>query len=176
MKYTSKFLVKIAKGDYFESACIMMEVPDSIKMIVNRIANDIDKDDIDFENGGIEDQCHITVLYGVNDDVDISKYFKSPIRIFTDNKITYFEQENFTVAKIDVFSDDLAKIHYLMKRKEENNHKYDYHPHITIAYLKKGVKLKNYFFPPYTWEQKECSLQRNGLIEKVDLTKNKYGE
>ena len=75
MRCISNFLKKMAKSDYFENACIMMDVPDAIKKLINRIANDIDKNDIDFDNGGIEDQGHITVLYGVKDSCDVSKYF-----------------------------------------------------------------------------------------------------
>jgi len=160
----AKFLVR---ADYYDKACVMLDLPIEVKMEVARVANLIDVNKIDMENGGIEDKAHITVLYGVEDKVDLKKYFTKPIEIKIDNKVTYFDQKEFTVAKIEVFSDELKKLHYNIKKNEPNSHKYTYSPHITIAYLKKGKRVDDIKIKPLEWTQREIALERNGLLDIV---------
>lgn len=93
---------------------------------------------------GIENETHITILYGFHDDetsidilYDYIKDIKIPIIKFSN--VSVFENEDFEVLKFDIVSDDMIEINKIFK----NNFKYtsdyeNYHPHMTIAYLKKG--------------------------------------
>lgn len=162
----------LLNSSYFDDACVLLDVPDNVKMELAEIANSIDKDIINIDEGGVEDTAHITVIYGVDEDVNLSDYFKKPIDIKTDNKITYFDNDKFSVAKIKVFSNELNELHYDIKKNEDNKHKYDYSPHITIAYLNKGERLPIGEIKQFEWQQNDIQLQRNGLLQKVELEQN----
>ena len=172
MKNIKKIAKFLRKSNFYDKACVLFEVPDDIKKIVCNIANSIPKEKINIDAGGIDDQSHVTVLYGVNDDIDLQKYFSEPLRVRTDDKVTYFDNDSFSVAKIKVFCNDLEKIHHTMKESEPNEHKYDYSPHITIAYLNKGERLDNDNISKSEWQQNHVALQRNGLINKHVLQSN----
>lgn len=157
-------------ASFYEFACVLLEVPENVQRAVCILANDIDPDIINVDEGGIEDNPHITVLYGVNDNLELNKYFSKPFLVKTDTKISYFDNDTTTVAKVDIISPELKDIHLLMKSKESNqdSHEY-YHPHMTIAYLKKGARLENDGFVHFSWIQKHISLRKNGLLDKYVL-------
>jgi spore coat polysaccharide biosynthesis predicted glycosyltransferase SpsG len=167
----AKFLRK-SKRQYFEKACILCEGPTDVKKLVCKIANSIRQVDINFDEGGIEDDAHVTVLYGVDDNVNLQEYFKKPIQMKLDNKVSYFDNDNFSVAKIDVLSDELKTLHNVIRIKEPNEHTYsdgNFHAHVTISYLKKGKRLEKTKIPQIEWAQKDISLQKNGLMDKYVL-------
>ena len=156
-------------ASFYEYACVLLEVPENVQKAVCILANDIDPDIVNVDEGGIEDNPHITVLYGVGDDLDLSKYFTKPILMKTDTKITYFDNDKTSVAKVDIICPELKDIHLLMKSKESNQHEYEYHPHMTIAFLNKGKRLENDGFVHFSWIQKHISLRKNGLLDKYVL-------
>lgn len=162
----AKFLIS---ANFYEEACVLFDVPDNVKKNICEIANKIPKSVINIEAGGLEDKAHVTIIYGVNDTLNLKKYFTKSLKIRTDNKITYFDNDDFSVAKIEVFSDDLKKLHYAIKENEENEHKYDYSPHITIAFLQKGKRLNDIKLDSFEWEQKEINLEKNGLIDRIRI-------
>ena len=93
---------------------------------------------------GREDNPHVTVLYGIADtDADKTKDIlkRLPKRLTaTLGKITVFETNpKFDVLKIDVTSPSLVRLNdFLCKNVEYHNDYPKYHPHVTLAYLKKG--------------------------------------
>lgn len=115
------------------------------------ITSKIDKNDIYEVNGefGIETYPHVTLLYGFTDDVNANEVFElykdhfdlNEIKINVD-KISIFETNDFDVVKFDVESSILNKINGVMKDLPNNETYPDYHPHITIAYVKKGEGKK----------------------------------
>lgn len=114
----------------------------------------IDKKDLYFgeENEdkrtyGLEDNPHVTILYGLHNDIkesdvtDILKLFKD-IKIKLINA-SLFENEKFDVLKFDVESEELFTMNKIFTEMFEYTTDYpDYHPHVTIAYLKKGTAKK----------------------------------
>lgn len=115
------------------------------------ITSIIDKEDIyDDEPGfGLEKSPHVTVLYGFNNDEDYEKIkqmiidnHSGEIKIKV-HDITHFETPDYDVVKFDVKSEDMVKLNKLMTDNFEYTTDYpDYHPHMTIAYVKKGLGKK----------------------------------
>lgn len=96
---------------------------------------------------GIEDESHVTALYGItHDDAKaIRERVKGngPVK-FTLGKITKFSNPDapYDVLKIDVAGKDLHAINATLKKEPYQSDYPDYHPHITIAYVKKGMADK----------------------------------
>jgi 2'-5' RNA ligase len=117
------------------------------------ILNKIDKKDLYEEEGekfGLEDEPHITLLYGLELNPSIKSqilnHYKEnfPVVKIVGTKISLFENEKFDVLKFDIDpSKNLLKLnkHLTDNFPYKNDHP-DYHPHCTIAYIKKGKGKK----------------------------------
>lgn len=116
--------------------------------IVNFTKSLIDKDDL-LDEDSMEKIPHITIKYGLltndyKEVVPIIKTLKS-INVIL-GKTSIFENDEFDVLKIDVLSKELRELNKLISDNLENEDKYlIYKPHLTLAYLKKGMgnKYKN---------------------------------
>ena len=95
---------------------------------------------------GKENDPHVTILFGLHDDIpdaDIEKEInkiKTPTIKFS--KISTFELKEYDVLKFDVDSDDLHKLNKKFIEFPHTTDFPDYHPHCTIAYVKKGTGAK----------------------------------
>jgi 2'-5' RNA ligase len=100
----------------------------------------------DLSERGFSDNPHITLLFGLHDEVEahdimniVAHYDTFDIEV---NGIDIFENEEFDVLKLNVvLSKELKSINKLLSILPHTND-YDYSPHITIAYLKKGTGKK----------------------------------
>ncbi len=126
--------------------CLMLYF-DDIKIwdkIIDLIPNDIVYGTRN-DGYGKENEPHVTVLYGFHDDKvnieDIKKItdkIKIPIKVKLDG-ISIFENKDFDVLKFDISSDELVNLNKKFRENFDYSSDYpDYHPHLTIAYLKKG--------------------------------------
>ena len=121
----------------------------------------IDEDDLYLPKGeeddfGKEKNPHATILFGLHTNVSDSevmdkiKGLKKPkIEV---KKISKFENEEFDVIKFDLESKDLNKANEIFKVFPYTNDFPDYHPHMTIAYVKKDkadkyIKILNKLKP-----------------------------
>lgn len=101
-------------------------------------------DVIDTEKGdGIERQPHVTVLYGLTDpDVSeverIARAHGGPISLEI-RGLGHFDAPDYDVLFAKVVSDDLNRLHRQLRRLPNVFRFPTYSPHMTIAYLKKGV-------------------------------------
>lgn len=103
------------------------------------------KDDKGF---GKEKDPHVTILYGLHSSIpdediaeEIEKIKTPKIKM---NKISAFDNNpEFDVIKFDVESDDLHKLNKKFCKFPYTSDYPEYHPHATIAYVKKG-KAKKY--------------------------------
>lgn len=99
-----------------------------------------DPDDPSF---GREDEMHITVLYGIHTtSLNKIKNLLKGQKPFEVNlgKVTMFDKADkpFSVVKIDVESEELKKLHDMLKNSLKVTVTYPiFRPHITIAYIKK---------------------------------------
>lgn len=103
------------------------------------------EDPKDTSRYGREDEPHVTALYGLigNEAAPVQAALAGcgPIRA-TLGKVTAFERDDkpYDVLKVDVVSDDLQRIHALLRASCEAEVSYPtYHPHLTIAYVRKGL-------------------------------------
>ena len=146
-----KDILEEAKYDY---GCVMLYA-DFPKEILN-LQLQIDTEDLyvaDNNGGyGLEDEAHCTILYGLHETVSL----KDVLRIMRKYKFTalkadgptLFENPLFDVLKYDVNYPTrggafLHKAHEELASTLPNTQTYpDYHPHMTIAYLKPGLGNK----------------------------------
>jgi 2'-5' RNA ligase len=111
----------------------------------------IDDDDLYEPKGetgyGKEDEPHVTILYGLHSDIsdeDIEKEIKKIKRPDIElGGVSSFNNDLFDVLKFDVESEDLHILNNKFTKFPHTTSYPDYHPHTTIAYLKKG-KAKEY--------------------------------
>ena len=157
------------------------DVSETLIDAIKDIQDNIDKDklyDGEDEPGwvehGLQKLFHITILFGVNDNVkdEVKKVFDKykPVHIETTG-IKYFSSDpNYDVVIVRCKSEELTKIHNELKDTLENQETYpNYKPHITIAYLKKGEKLDDSAqITDISWEIDSLDISTaDGKLEKV---------
>jgi len=108
----------------------------------------ISNDDEDINNYGYENEPHCTILYGFhhyNNIVNDIKIYLPKLEDLDDIlrcDITSFEQEEYDVIKFDIKSEKLTNLNNKLCENFNYSNDYVYHPHITIAYVKKGTASK----------------------------------
>ena len=143
-KFTDK--VNEVKNYKYEYGCLMycLDIPNW-----KDILNSIDRDDVYIDEdvnkpSGLTEDPHITVLFGFHDkeinlddiynDILVNKDVK-----FKVSGISVFESKDYDILKYDIDSDDLVNFNKLLTEKYPYTTEHDYHPHMTIGYIKKGV-------------------------------------
>jgi len=108
----------------------------------------LDPADIYDEVGyGIEDDPHITVLYGIHQEISFEQVLAAIEPVGEINVkftgISIFENEKYDVLKYDIESEALHTMNAKLRNSIPFTNSYDeYHPHSTIAYLKPGTGKK----------------------------------
>jgi len=130
------------KEGNFEYGCSMIffEFPE-IKSIHQEI------EESDLSGSGLEDESHVTLLYGLHsDEIDDTKVLdlscSETVESIVLHNVSAFENEDFDVLKFDVESPVLHKINSKLVELPHTNNFPKYHPHSTIAYLKPGTAKK----------------------------------
>lgn len=111
----------------------------------------IDPEDVYEGDGGygLEHDPHVTVLFGFHDDkVDVNELKRCVKTImdkrplgFTLGQASIFDNPQYDVLKFDINDTTgiLTELNGMLSDQYENTNSYpDYHPHATIAYIKKG--------------------------------------
>lgn len=138
----------------YKYGCVMVEVPVSNW---DEITSMIDPSDI-YDGGdsthGKSKNPHVTIFYGLHDDVteemvkSVFDNFGEEIHIDI-NGIGVFENKDFDVVKLDVNPDGSLQHLFDELSKFPNSNEYpEYKPHITISYVKSGTG-KKYANPNY---------------------------
>lgn len=145
IKLFEQFLAE-KENDAYSKGCVMLyfDFPE-----IQDIHAKIDKRDIYEEEGdrtfGLEDESHVTLLYGLAGDVTIGNVEeildKHTFGTCTLKNASLFENE-YDVLKFDVEGDSLHEANKALCELPFKNDYPDYHPHSTIAYLKKGAGKK----------------------------------
>jgi DNA polymerase III epsilon subunit-like protein len=157
----------------------MVEVPVSNW---NEITSFIDPEDVytgGDDSHGIQELPHVTILYGLHKEVT-SEMVKSVFEEFTGNinievnGIGIFENKEYDVVKFNVNPDGaLQELHDKLSEFPNSNEYPDYKPHITIAYVNKGMG-KKYAKPDYKYTVKNVDKITYSLAngEKVNFEYN----
>ena len=160
--------------DYNNVAVILKVDSDEWKEFQSKIS---DEDISAYETGaGREMNPHITVLYGIHTDVpdkdveDLIETIKEPLIEF--GSITSFTNDDFDVLKFDIESSDLVKLNKLFKKLPHTCQFPNYHPHCTIAYLKKGTAKK--YIKEFSGVKLTNPEIKNFIYSKSDGTKKNY--
>ena len=133
------------ESESYEFGCAMIEVPFDDW---SQIAGMIDPEDVYEVEGdrsyGIQDNPHVTVLYGLHSSVSVED-LKQAISGFSEELVVavdgigVFENEDFDVVKMNVVpSGGLLRLNEMVSALPNSNEYPEYKPHITIAYVKKG--------------------------------------
>lgn len=134
----------------YKFGCVMVEVP--VKNW-NEITSTINKDDlyeVEGENYGISENPHLTLLYGLKPNITKEQIEEVLKRVIDGDKIIVeienidlFENENFDVVKFNIKkTEQLQRIFDALSELPNENTYPDYKPHMTIAYVKKGLGEK----------------------------------
>ena len=136
----------------YEHGCLMTNF--NMPTWKSKILSKIDPEDLytgdNEERYGLEDEPHVTVLYGVHDnEIDFEKFKKSvddkmnePIRAKVKG-VSLFENENYDVVKLEIESDQLNEMNSMIRENFPYTNNFpDYNPHMTIAYVKPGMGKK----------------------------------
>lgn len=140
------------KGDTYSKGCVMAYL-DDLKPEIENIQSKIEADELYEEQEdrtyGLEDEPHVTVLYGIHsDEVEDEKVleliekmdWKQPIKI---GKPSLFENEKFDVLKLEADAEWLNEANKELCEKLPYSSDFpDYKAHVTIAYLKPGTGKK----------------------------------
>ena len=151
--YTRKDLIEKTKEEKKDDGkvsfgCLMayFDIPNW-----DSILNTINDDEL-YDDGsgtfGKENEPHITVLYGFHDEViaedfiEILEEHGTQFRLKSKG-ISIFENENFDVVKFDIEpTEEILKLRQDVETLPNTLTYKDYHPHMTIAYVKKGEGKK----------------------------------
>lgn len=146
LKTTSQLILE-ASDKKVKYGCLMLYI-DYDRTEIDKM---IEKEDINKDEGGIEDESHITILYGFHDNTDPDKVIelaekKGNIRNLKKiplSRVSLFKNEKADVLKFDITEAELNKLNKLMCNEFDytNTHP-TYHAHSTIAYLMPGTGEK----------------------------------
>lgn len=126
---------------------IKYEKPEFIQELQNSIPYDELYTEEDNDDYGFEDETHVTLVPCLDrhlnvDDLKahLDKLDKYPIIL---SNISKFDNDKFDVLKCDVGSYNLLNTNsHIISNFPTFSEFKDYHPHLTIAYLKKGMADK----------------------------------
>lgn len=137
----------LAERKNVSKGCAMIYFKSSV---LDKLQKEIEKDDLYIKDGdfGLETEPHVTLLYGFVDDPnpkDIINHIEEydiPEHLSLGG-ISLFENE-YDVLKIDMKKEGfLTDVNKSLRQKFEYENDYDdFHPHCTIAYIKKGKGQK----------------------------------
>ena len=135
-------LLKEEKQTY-NFGCVMLyfDFPE-----INKIHDTINPDDVYIQEGdrsfGYENEPHCTLLYGLHDGVttnNIKKVLdKYTYTILKAHNASLFENPDYDVLKFDIKGDNIHETNKDLQQYPFTSNFPDYHPHMTIAYLKPG--------------------------------------
>ena len=135
-------------------ACVMADIKnEKILNVVSELQSKINRFTVSSQDGdsvknGLETNTHITIFYGLDDNVINSPNFKNIIKKYKDHvldltvkEVSYFESDDYRVCKLGCESKTLSLIHNDIRDTLPHHNTFpDYKPHITIAYLKKDAQ------------------------------------
>ena len=145
-----KYIQFIKESTSYDYGCVMVEVKVSNWNEITSIINKDDLYEVEGENYGIQDNPHLTLLYGLKSNITkeqveqvLQKAIDGDKIIIEIENIGLFENDNFDVVKFNIKkTEQLQKLFDSLSELPNENTFPDYNPHMTIAYVKKGLGKK----------------------------------
>jgi hypothetical protein len=148
-KRLREMLYEVANNRKYDYGCVMVFIKfkkgafEKLQDFIN--PKDLYEDPKD-PSFGFEYKPHVTALFGLHGDIDekelesvISKQSKPEIKL---KDVSIFPSDKYDVLKFDVESKDMHNFNKVLKEFPFTSNFPNYHPHCTIAYLKKDTSDK----------------------------------
>ena len=177
-----KQLISEDKGNSYSYGCVMLYL-DLEESKQKEIQELVSEDDLylgteDDPGYGREDEPHVTLLYGIHDDVP-DEDVEAIITKLTQPELTLKEinifdnaDKGFDVVKFDIEDAELTKMNEMLKVLPYTNNYPEYHAHVTIAYVKAGEGKK---YVKTLSDDEEITIKPNKIVySKPDGTKKDY--
>ena len=137
-------LISYAK-DGVSKGCLMAMADEEVASCCGKFC----KDNISSENlaeDGVEKESHVTVLYGFDEKFDTASLEthltdKKPLNVEL-GAVSRFESAEYDVIKAEVNCPELHELHHSIRKNFADSVEIThpiYHPHMTLAYVKKGA-------------------------------------
>lgn len=142
---------QIIKQGFDKNSLQIQKLPAQLKSQLKKITDNIGDVMIHQQ---LPDDYHITVVYGSDaKPKEIKQIFKNKIQVSNQDHISYFDNEQQTVAIVRIQkTDSFRKLVKSIQKKYGGNETYDsWNPHITIAYLKPGCRLPDIKIKKHDW-------------------------
>ena len=143
-----KTMLSEDRNDSAEHGCLMAMFPENYTEIFNKFNQKLIKENDLYKEGdeyGREKECHVTVLYGFTRDLnelEVRQLLKGQKEFLIDIKdISKFSSKDkpYDVIKYNVESEILNNLHEKALKYPNVQTFPEYHPHMTIAYVKRGT-------------------------------------
>lgn len=129
-------------GDTYEYGCVMLY----LKFPSEKLHKHIKEEDVYEEEAdrsyGLEDEPHVTLLYGLHEGVTLEQVKKilDSYSFTTVNvhNASLFKKDEYDVLKFDVDAPVLNAANKALTKLPHTNDYPDYHAHMTIGYIKPG--------------------------------------
>jgi 2'-5' RNA ligase len=171
------------QGVKYDHSSVHVRVPDAISdQIIQWGREAITDDDIFVSQRdptfGREDEIHVTVLYGIHSETaeEVREIMnqEQPVKVRLGKVQIFTNPFKFDVVVVNVISHDLRKLNKKLTDKVEYTNRYGkYHPHVTVAYVKKGKGWKHNEFAQWAGQEFVCDhvvfSSKNGTKERIAL-------
>ena len=158
-----KYLEFIKENTRYEFGCVMVDYNfENWSNLLDSISQD-DIYRVEGKNYGLQPRPHLTLLYGIHKEVtdeEVQSCFdgmtEDDFKVQIDG-VSLFENPEFDVVKLGVVKTDrLQQVNEKLSELPNSNQFPEYKPHITLAYVKKGLGQK-YADPNYKYQIKNIS-------------------
>ena len=141
-------LMRLIEGRY-DYGCVMARIDEDAARKLLDFNYKMISEDLIYKEGndfGREQNPHITVKYGL-----VQSYNEEQMKYLLRNVtpfdievqgISIFENDKFDVVKFDVDGKDLRKLNEMFSTLPNHDEHPLYHPHMTLAYVQKGMGKK----------------------------------
>ena len=148
-----KDLICEVKNVVYPYGCIMAYINNEDKQKILKFNKELIDNDIIYNNKkkefGRELEPHVTIKYGLTEtytweEMNIMVGDISPFTIILE-KTSIFQNEEYDVIKINADGKELKQLNKKFCKLPNEDKYLEYHPHCTLAYVKKGegTKFKN---------------------------------